>query len=166
MRNKLLVLIFLLSAGLVIGPSFAAGQFLVMKHPMVGKAVKDFSLRSVSGENRTLSEIRGQKPAIVFFWATWCPHCRGQLKAFATEKEAMQKKGIALVLVNLEESPEKVKKFLSGMGVEDICLIDPEGEVADQYGIPGVPTLYFIAADGKVRAVEHHLPENYDQYLE
>jgi thiol-disulfide isomerase/thioredoxin len=141
------------------------GQFLVLKHPMVGKEAKDFTLKSVAGKEKSLSEMMEDKPGIIFFWTTWCPHCRVQLKMFAAEREAMEEKGLSLIMINLEESAERVREFLKGMDIEDICLLDINGKVAREYAISGVPTLFFISAEGKVKAVEHYLPEDYDKFF-
>ena len=38
-------------------------------------ATPDFQLQDLNGTNVTLSQFKGQKPVLLYFWATWCHFC-------------------------------------------------------------------------------------------
>src|SRR5512145_2248027 len=40
-----------------------------------GEGWIDFTLERAGGGSVSLSEIAGRVPVLLFFWATWCPHC-------------------------------------------------------------------------------------------
>lgn len=143
----------------------AQAQFGLFGNPLIGKQAAEFTLKDLDGQVWTLSRIRNGRPAILFFWATWCPHCRSQLKVLNGEIEAIHQKGIEVILVDLEEDVKQVKSFMDRNGFDLNVLVDPNGKTADDYVIPGVPTFYFIAADGNIRAVEHGLPDDYENIL-
>jgi thiol-disulfide isomerase/thioredoxin len=47
----------------------------------VGERVPDFSILLGDGSVKRSSEILAEgKPVFIFFWATWCPVCRGELQ--------------------------------------------------------------------------------------
>ncbi|HSA31986.1 MAG TPA: TlpA disulfide reductase family protein [Candidatus Omnitrophota bacterium] len=140
-------------------------QFNLFGNPLIGKQAAEFTLKDLDGQEWTLSQIREGRPAILFFWATWCPHCRTQLSALNQQIEEIHKKGIEVILIDLEEGPKQVKAFMDRNGLELNVLVDTDGRTTDDYVIPGVPTFYFIGADGKIRTVEHHLPDDYEKLL-
>ena len=36
----------------------------------------DFTLKDVEGAKVSLGKFIGQRPVLLYFWATWCPRCR------------------------------------------------------------------------------------------
>ena len=72
--------VVLLTALVLLTPSLARGQFLFFQNPNVGKAAPDFTLATLDGDEVNMTQYREGKRAIIFFWATWCPHCRVALK--------------------------------------------------------------------------------------
>ncbi len=145
--------------------SVAGAQFQLFGNPLIGKKAAEFTLKDLDGQAWTLSQIRDGKPAILFFWATWCPHCRSQVKILNQEIDAIHKEGIEVILIDLGEDAKQVKSFMERNKFDLNVLVDPDEMTSEDYVIPGIPTLYFIGADGKVRAVEHAIPENYEEIL-
>jgi len=145
-------------------PTKAMGQFLFMQgNPLVGKAAPEFSLNmAVSGKKMSLTDYRAGNKAIIFFWATWCPHCRVQLKTLNDSKAEIESKGIKVALVDLDEDRSIVKGYVQKLKIEYDVFLDEGGVVGDQYGLVGVPTFIFVDEDGVVKAVEHSLPEDYE----
>ena len=44
-------------------------------------------------------------------------------------------------------------------------FLDEESKVAENYGIIGVPTLFFVGKDGVIKSVEYSIPDNYQEIL-
>ncbi len=156
--------IILLTLLLVIGlpPGAARGQFFFLQNPSVGRPAPDFTLETVGGETYNLKEyIDGQK-AIIFFWATWCPHCRAALEALNEKRQAILSNDIRLVVVDLGESRREVASYLERNGIDLEVFLDTESSLSEPYGIIGLPTFYFVDEGGVVQSVQHTLPEDYD----
>ncbi len=147
---------------LVLGSAGCAGA---QQSSLIGKKAPDFTLERLSGKSASLSEVIKDKKAILFFFATWCPHCRSQLKDIAARKGEFEKGGIAVVLVDIGEPKAQVAKFLTTYGVDNDAFLDVESFVSETYEVMGVPTLVFVGSDGKVRFVEYGLPDNYQDIL-
>lgn len=145
--------------------SQAQAQWFVFENPVLGKKAKEFSLTNLSGMETNLSSLKEDRPAILFFWATWCPHCRSWIAELGGKMDELRAKDIELVLVNLQETEEGVRRYLKRAGIDHDVLLDFEGRVADLYGVQGIPTFVFIASDGIVNAVEYELPEDYEKLL-
>jgi hypothetical protein len=56
--------------------------------------------------------------------------------------------------VNTGERIEAAERFLGKLEVElTAYAYDPEGDVANRYSVPGMPTSYFIDSDGVITGV-------------
>ena len=137
----------------------AAQVVRAQESSLVGKKAPDFTLARLSGRSVSLSELIKDKKAILFFYATWCPHCREQLK------NELDKEGILVQLVDIGEPKDKVAAFQQAKGIDNDTFLDEQSLVAETYEVLGVPMLVFIGTDGKVRDVEYGLPENYQEIL-
>ena len=148
-----------------INGSYAMGQFFFFENPLIGKQAPDFTLNSIKEKNVNLTTFRDGKPAIIFFWATWCPHCRVQLDMINTNQAALQAKGVRVALVDLGENVKQVQAYMSANKISMDVFLDEDSSVSDAYGVIGIPTFILVTADGVVRAVEHEIPENFEQIL-
>ena len=164
MRGKIMgiVVTAVISIGLL-SSSQAYGQFFYMENLDIGKPVKDFSLKMMDGNEGNLTKYRDGKNAIVFFWATWCPHCREELKEMNAMKEDFEKKDIRLVIVNSGEKEKIVKNYVEKHNIKLDMFLDVDSEVTEEYDIFGLPTFYFVRKDGIVADVLHSIPENLDK---
>ncbi len=143
----------------------SSAQYFMMQSELVGELTPDFTLNTINRDNINFSDFRDGQKAIVFFWATWCPHCHAELVSLKNQRETLEKRGIKVVLVNLGESRKQVAKFVSKKQIELEVFLDEEGVLEDAYQIIGLPTFYFINEEGVITASRHRLPEDVDTLL-
>jgi len=124
----------------------------------------DIILNDLESKPVNLSAPAG-KPAILFFWTTWCPYCRTELRALNKMYPQMEKEGLTVFAVNIGETGYKVERFLKNYALNMRVLLDKEGQAAENYEIGGVPTYILIDKSGKVVSLEHRLPEDYKSLL-
>lgn len=146
-------------------PLPAHGQYMFEENPLVGKQAPDFTLKTLNGGDLSLNQYRGTDPALVFFWATWCPHCREELRLLSTMTETLQKSGIKIVLVNLEENPRLVRAYVDKLKLPYNVFLDETSKVGEQYSVIGLPTVFFVNKDGVVMRMEFGLPDNFAEIL-
>ena len=124
----------------------------------------DLILNDLKSNPVNLSSLAG-KPTILFFWTTWCPYCRSELRALNKAHPQMEKEGVAVFAVNVGETGYKVENFLKSYALNLRVLLDKNGLAAENYEIRGVPTYIFINKNGRVTATEHSMPANYIDIL-
>ena len=151
-----LVLIVTLSTG----SASAQGFF---DHPLKGTVAPDFILDTLNAKAVKFSDVSKGKKAIVFFWATWCPHCREQIRTLKEQRTKLEKEGIEVVLVDIGEDRATVKKFLAAGNYDFNVFLDGNSYVAEIYQVFGVPTLFFVGADGKIREMLNVFPDDYEE---
>lgn len=155
----------LLVTSLIIMPSQVEAQFFFMENGLEGEPAPEFDLKLVGGSMTKMSEYRQELSAIVFFWATWCPHCREQLKEMNAEKEEFARQGIKLVIVDVGEEERVVANYMKKKQIDLDVFLDQDSAVSEEYGIIGVPTFFFVNKEGEIQAIKHSLPDNYARIL-
>ena len=155
---------FVIALFCIIGVVVAQAQFAFFGHPLKGKPAPDFTLDTLNG-SQNLAQVRQGQKAILFFWATWCPHCREQLQELDSRKGEFKSKNIEIVLVDLAESEQLVRQYMKKENIRFNVFLDRNSTVTEQYGVYGVPTYFFVDEQGVVQTVEHFLPEDYEKFF-
>jgi len=126
------------------------------------KMAPNFTLKSRSGENIKLSELRGQV-VLVNFWASWCGPCRQEMPILEKLYKKYESLGFVILGVNVDDDPAQAESLLKLIGVSFPVLFDSDKKISEKYGVAAMPSSFFIDRDGKLRS-EHkgYLPE-YEQ---
>ncbi len=117
----------------------------------LGYLAPDFTLEDLNGQKVRLSDFRG-KPALLNFWASWCPPCRKEMPELQEFHERYGEQ-IALIGINWGEDAKTVKKFLDRFGVRYLNLLDERRTAFVLYKLTGIPESFFIDPEGYIRGV-------------
>ena len=111
---------------------------------------KDFYAFDLDGKKVSLSEKAG-KPAVVNFWATWCPPCKAELPHF----EKLYKElgdSVEFMMVDMtdgrRETVDAVKAFIAENGYTFPVYCDSEMSASTTYEVYSIPVTLFIDKDG------------------
>ena len=128
----------------------AASALASAAPPVIGGPAPDFTLKSDSGRNVKLSELRGQV-VMVNFWATWCAPCREEMPLLNQLYEQYRKVGFTLLAVNIDDDPAKARAMARKLGVSFPVLFDTDKRVSRLYDVAAMPSTLLIDRDGKLR---------------
>jgi len=118
-----------------------------------GNLAPNFEFSSFAGERLKLTDYRG-RPVLLNFWATWCGPCRVELPDMETAMERYQGQRLAVIAVNSGESLAAGRRFLDQLDVRLTAFAyDPEQAIVKRYSLIGMPTSYFINAEGVIARV-------------
>lgn len=137
--------------GLAIAGALLIGRLPVASPTSIGNIAPDFALADLDGNPIQLSELRGQ-PVIVNFWASWCGPC---VEEFPLLREAANRHaadGLVVVGILYQDRSSAARGFMERNGGTWPTAQDPEGRVAEAYGIFAPPETFFIGRDGTIVA--------------
>lgn len=116
-----------------------------------GDRVPEIQVASLSGEMISLAGTPGQA-VWISFWASWCAPCREE---WPDINAAAQDLGpaVRIVAVAVNEPPATVAAFVADHPADFSVALDPEGALAERFGVIGFPTHILIDGDGVLQRV-------------
>ncbi|RME09993.1 MAG: TlpA family protein disulfide reductase [Ardenticatenia bacterium] len=129
-------------------------------------------LTDASGRTWTEADFKG-RTLVLNFWASWCGPCRQELPELQTMARTYADQGVIVLLINTDEPPQVVERFLREEGLTLPYTIDTDGRWQQRYHVRALPTTLVFAPDGDMtaritgwrgtaylrRAIETALPE-------
>src|SRR5262245_6416761 len=133
---------------------------------VVGAPAPDFTLKNLSGNSVTLSNLKGQV-VLINFWATWCGPCRVEMPAIQRRYDAFKDQGLAVLAVNFDEPITDVSAFARSLNLTFTVLLDPDGVVNDLYHVGGYPSTFIVDRSGMITKLHIGLmtEKQLDNYL-
>lgn len=138
-----------------------------------GEPAPDFTLRADTGEDVTLSSLKGSPVVLYFYPRDDTPGCTTQACSFRDAYAEFEERGVTILGVSPDTEADHVK-FKEKYGLPFTLLADPEHEVAERYGVWVEKTMYgktsmgikrstfVIDADGNVaKAMPNVKPEGH-----
>jgi thiol-disulfide isomerase/thioredoxin len=109
-------------------------------------------VQSLDGKPLQLSTVVGPGPALIEFWATWCPNCKELEPALAAaQKKYAGQVRFVTVAVAINESIERVQKHVAAHDTPGTVVYDAQGNAASAYDAPA--TSYVVVVDRSGRVV-------------
>ena len=143
-----LVLLFIL---------FAAGlgrDTKFIPSPLIGKPAFSFDIRKLGSEERVkLSDFQG-KVVVMNFWASWCLSCKDEHHVLlAAAQRYARDPRVQFLGINHKDTDSAADVFLQKMGRFPYPSgTDPQGRLALEFGVYGMPETFFIDAKGIIAA--------------
>lgn len=122
----------------------------------LNEKIPDITFTDESGEEKSVKQLEG-KPAVLTFWASWCPDCQNELSHLNEFLDLTKKYGdISFILVNKtdnqKETKEKASTYLSDHGIKLKTYYDFGISAYQTLGIHAIPTTLFLDEQGVIRA--------------
>lgn len=111
----------------------------------------DWTLKGLDGKAVSLSELRGNV-VIIDFWSTWCAPCRKTMPLLDKFYRMNKRENVRVFGINVWErkaGPAEVKAYIESKGYNFPILLGDK-DIANHYGVRGIPTLFIIDPDGKI----------------
>lgn len=125
----------------------------------VGDIAPDFTLSDQTGNSITLSQFKGEKPVVLYFYPKDdTPGCTVESCAFRDSYEAFTEAGAVVIGIS-SDSPSSHAQFATKHNLPFTLVSDEGSQVRRAYGVPTTLGLlpgrvtYVIDRDGVVRHV-------------
>lgn len=118
----------------------------------IGESFPLTHIKTLEGENVSLSEYRGQA-LLINFWATWCEPCRDEMPALQRLAERLAAYPVAVIGISVDEDVNLVREFNLSHRLEFSGFIDAGGREAERVLALGVfPQTFVLDPSGRVVA--------------
>jgi thiol-disulfide isomerase/thioredoxin len=146
-RSNLSFAAFLTAASLASTPALA--QDLGIE---VGAKAPVVTVQALDGKQVDLGSYIGKTPMLIEFWATWCPNCKELMPTLLdAEKKYGKKVKFVAIAVAINQSPERVRRWLVANPMPHDTYYDVEGRAAGAFDAPA--TSYVVVLDKTGRVV-------------
>ncbi len=148
----------------VFDPSIAESQFIeVLKKKVenerstaIGSTAPDFTIKTIEGENFTLSSLQG-KYVLIDFWASWCQPCMQEMPNVIEQYKKYSDKGFEIVGISLDRQESPWKKAIEANEMNwihawDLAAESKQAEVANTYKVQSIPSTFLLDKEGKIVA--------------
>lgn len=156
MKKHLIKLLFLIG----ITSLLASTELYASSEKLSGKAA-NFTLKSSTGKNIKLSELRG-KVVMLNFWASWCGPCRQEMPLLEKIYKKYQRLGFTLLGVNVEQDSNAAKNYLKDVKVSFPILFDSTNKTSKLYNVSAMPTTIIIDRSGNIRFLHKGYKPGYE----
>jgi thiol-disulfide isomerase/thioredoxin len=109
----------------------------------------DFTGTTLDGDRFEGASLEGE-PAVLWFWAPWCPTCRAQAPAVSDLAEEYEGR-VAVVGVGSLDSESAIRD-LAAQIPHVTHLVDDEGAVWQHFRVTEQSTYAVIGGDGEIKA--------------
>lgn len=136
-----------LAALLLAGP--AAGQD--ESGITVGSKAPVVVVNDLDGNPVDLSQWIGKRAVLIEFWATWCTNCEELLPRLReAQKVVGDRVAFLAVNVTVNQTPERVRRYLKEHDVPFQILYDDKGTSTRAYQAPATSYVVILDATGRV----------------
>jgi thiol-disulfide isomerase/thioredoxin len=117
----------------------------------VGSKAPAVMVHSLDGKQVDLGKYIGKTPMLIEFWATWCGNCRELMPALLdAEKKFGKKVKFVALAVAINQSPERVRRFIAAHPLPHETFYDTDGKAAGAFDAPATSYVVILDKTGKV----------------
>ncbi len=124
----------------------------IVEEPASAPKVPDLPLTLLDGTVTSFDTVRAGRPAVLNFWATWCPSCKRELPVLQRAWEELGE-DIAFILLSTPDGQREtvagISDYAAKNGLRAPVYVD-DGLFSYMFGVNAIPTTVFINADGTV----------------
>lgn len=104
----------------------------------------------MTGEQVAFPDVLEGKPAVLIFWATWCPYCKAFMP-YAQQLEAdYAKHGVKIITFNAKERGRgDAQAYVASLGYPLLAIAEADA-IAEAYDIQFIPGLLVVDGSGEV----------------
>lgn len=122
--------------------------------------------KGIDGKMISFDPQHLRRPAILLFWATWCPYCKALMPYVQKVYEAGSGH-LDVYAIDIKEDPDADPVAELRERKQTFTLVRDGDAIADQYGVKGTPGLFLVDERGEIvyRRVGGDAPEKVESAL-
>ena len=102
----------------------------------------------LSRDQFSMTRFANAKLVYLDFWASWCVPCRHSFPWLNAMQEKYGDQGLVIVGINVDPERADADRFLAAYPAAFTLVMDPAGELAEQWQLQGMPSAVLVDAEG------------------
>jgi thiol-disulfide isomerase/thioredoxin len=107
-----------------------------------------WSGKGADGHTVNFDPDHRQRPAVLLFWATWCPYCKALMPHVQNVYDAAGKNRLDVYAIDFKDDGDPVAELRERK--QTFTLIRDGVAIAERYGVKGTPGLFLVDAKGDI----------------
>jgi len=120
-----------------------------LQQDMVEGPAPVFEAELLDGSRINLEQYQG-RPVLVYFWASWCGICKLEQGVI----NSIQKDWPVITVAMQSGKAADIEAYLEEHQLDWLVVPDPDGSLAQRYGVRGVPSSFILDKEGVIRFQE------------
>jgi thiol-disulfide isomerase/thioredoxin len=117
----------------------------------IGSPAPRVTVNDLDGKPVDLGRFLGKKPVLLEWWATWCEQCETLLPRLqAAHKEVGEAVQFIGVNVAVNQSPDRVRRYLREQNPPFLALYDDQGTSTRAYRAPSTSYVVIVDRTGRI----------------
>lgn len=104
--------------------------------------------KGVDGKPIHFDPARLERPAVLLFWATWCPYCEALMPYLQKVYDAAGKTHLDVYAIDIKEDGDPIATLKERKLT--FTLVRDGDPIADLYHVKGTPGLFLVDAKGNI----------------
>jgi thiol-disulfide isomerase/thioredoxin len=117
----------------------------------VGDVPSKVTLSDLKGNSVVIPTDLKKKVAVLHFWASWCPTCRGEMQMLESIFVRYGGKGVIPCSIGIGEKKKTAAAYIRNMAVSYPVLLDSDSSTRKPFGIAGIPTYFVLDRESVIR---------------
>ena len=123
-----------------------------------GPAVSpDWTAADYRGTQVNLTALAGERPTVLFFWATWCPYCKALMPHLQSIRHEYGDR-VNIVALTIRDDDGDPVSYIEDGGFEFTTILEAD-EIAAANDVYGTPGVLILNPDREVEFNLYRLPK-------
>lgn len=109
----------------------------------------DFSVDLFDGNGTFAKADLVGRPAVVNFWASWCPPCKDEAPHLEAVWQEYKDRDVVFLGIAVQDNDDDSRAFIERYGITYLNGPD-DSDIALDFGMLGVPETFFIDQEGQI----------------
>ena len=116
-----------------------------MQRSMIEGRPPNIQGQLLNGQHINMQSLQG-KPVLLHFWASWCGICKLEQDSI----EAISKDHAVISIAMKSGHVDEVRQYMNAHHLSFPVINDPDGEIANRFGVRAVPATFILNPTGEI----------------
>lgn len=126
-----------------------AQAMMASRQTTVAPEAPEFSLKADNGQRYSLESLKG-KVVLLFFWASWCPVCRGSVPSVVDLSKKFAGTSFTIIGISVDSNKGDWRRYYREHQMDWPQYLDRDHRMSQIFKVRGIPTFFLLNHNGGI----------------